>query len=124
MSERRHDVSHGMRAGVVIAVLGALGAIVVCVGFAVHALAHAFDAPLAGPNGPMDIRIAGPQLETAPQYDRSRYFAEKEGLLERYEWIDRKNGVARIPIEDAMRVIATAPADDRKQGAAAQEAAQ
>jgi hypothetical protein len=83
--------------------------VVVLTAGAVLALASWWAAPLGGPNGPMDVRIAGPRLESAPQHERSRYLADKEALLHRHEWIDRQQGIARIPIEDAMRVIGTPP---------------
>lgn len=101
--------SHGMRTGVIAGAIAALGLVVIAVAGAVHLLAASWETPLAGPNAPMDSRIAGPQLESAPQYERARYFAEKNALLDQYAWIDRGNGIARIPIAVAMRLLA-APA--------------
>jgi hypothetical protein len=54
----------------------------------------------------MDAQISGPQLESAPQYDRAQYFAEKQHLLESYGWIDARRGVARIPIDVAIQILA------------------
>lgn len=38
--------------------------------------------------------------------DRIRMTAEQETDLHRYRWIDKEKGVAGIPIEDAMRIVA------------------
>lgn len=125
MTERTHDTRHGMHVGIVIGVLAGLLAVIGCAAAVVYALAGAYDAPLGGPNAPMNVRIDGPQLQSAPQYDRSRYFAEKDQQLERYEWIDRSRGIARIPIADAMRIMAAAPSRDaRPSGSKPQESAQ
>lgn len=66
------------------------------------------------PNAVFDLSIAGAVLESAPQADRAAYMAEKEKLLHGYQWIDRKAGIARIPVEEAMRIMAggTATAED------------
>jgi hypothetical protein len=66
----------------------------------------------AGPNGPNAPATSLPALQSAPQQDRAAYEAEKKRLLNRWEWIDRRAGIARIPVEDAMRIRATAGAQD------------
>jgi hypothetical protein len=38
-----------------------------------------------------------------------RLRAEQQKKLTRYEWIDRKNGVARIPIDRAIDIVAAEP---------------
>jgi hypothetical protein len=97
---------HGLHVRTVLAVFGALALIVLFIAVAVHAFAKWRDTPLAGPNSPMNADIAGPQLESAPQYDRAQFFAEKQRLLDSYGWIDRQKGVARIPIDVAIEMIA------------------
>jgi hypothetical protein len=59
-----------------------------------------------GPNGAADIRIAGPRLEAAPQPSYATYAAQKERQVNSYGWVDRKAGIARIPVEQAMRLMA------------------
>lgn len=49
---------------------------------------------------------AAPALQSAPQRERAQYFAEKQKLLESWEWVDRRRGIARIPVEQAMRIMA------------------
>lgn len=52
---------------------------------------------------------ASPTLQSAPQQERAQYFAEKQHLLTSWEWIDRQHDVARIPVEEAMRIMAAKP---------------
>ncbi len=68
------------------------------------------------PNAAFDFGVARPLLESAPQPDHAAYTAEKEGLLHGYQWVDAQAGIARIPIEQAMRILAArqAPATGEK----------
>jgi hypothetical protein len=75
-------------------------------------------AIIAQPNSPLDFGIAAPMLQSEPQSERTRYFVEKQRVLESTQWIDRRAGVARIPIEQAMRILA---ARDGKQSTTSQE---
>lgn len=47
-----------------------------------------------------------PTLQISPQGDLSRFKREQTAPLTGYAWVDRGHGIARIPIEDAMRIIA------------------
>ena len=49
---------------------------------------------------------AGPRLQPSPQTERAAYFDEKGRLLEGYGWVDRQAGIVRIPLEEAMRLMA------------------
>lgn len=51
-------------------------------------------------------RFPQPELQKAPQNDLSRFAAAQRAALSGYTWIDRDHGIARIPIEEAMRQIA------------------
>jgi hypothetical protein len=65
-----------------------------------------------GPDAAAGMRIAAPVLEAAPQPSRAAYSAQKEAQVNGYGWVDRKAGIARIPVEQAMRLMARrAPAD-------------
>lgn len=72
-----------------------------------------WNAP-AGPNSGDLPAPASPPLQSAPQPERAAYFAEKRKLLESWEWIDRQNGIARIPVEEAMRIMAARGAGNGK----------
>jgi hypothetical protein len=47
-----------------------------------------------------------PALQTDPQDDLKRFLTEQKEQLSGYQWIDRAQGLVRIPIEEAMRIIA------------------
>ncbi|MGY4513517.1 hypothetical protein [Bradyrhizobium sp. USDA 3650] len=51
-------------------------------------------------------RFPQPELQKAPQNDLSRFEAAQHDALSSYGWVDRDHGIARIPIEQAMRLIA------------------
>lgn len=59
--------------------------------------------PLAA--GREDQRVVGPRLQEHPQQDMRELRRKQEALLQGYAWINRQGGVARIPIEDAMRIV-------------------
>lgn len=48
----------------------------------------------------------GPPLEPDPAATLARFRAEKRALLDGYAWVDRAHGVARIPVSEAMRIVA------------------
>lgn len=47
-----------------------------------------------------------PALQTRPKEDLARIEFEQRMALSGYDWVDRSKGLARIPIDDAMRIIA------------------
>jgi hypothetical protein len=63
-----------------------------------------------------DRKATGPALQESPAPDLAVYQAGEEKALTTYGWVDRARGVARIPVEEAMRLTAerglppTAPA--------------
>jgi hypothetical protein len=59
--------------------------------------------PLAA--GHQDNPPPGPRLQDNPQQDMRDLRARQEGLLKGYAWVNRGSGIARIPIEDAMRLV-------------------
>ncbi len=46
-----------------------------------------------------------PQLQAHPDTDLQGYLARERKILDTYGWVDRKNGVVRIPIQRAMNVL-------------------
>ena len=59
--------------------------------------------PLAA--GQEDVQPPEPRLQTTPQQDMRALRDAQSARLRGYQWLNRETGVARIPIEDAMRVI-------------------
>jgi len=58
--------------------------------------------PAASPGG---AAAEAPRLEVAPSQDIAAYRAEKNRLLHAYAWVDRPQGIVRIPIERAMSLL-------------------
>lgn len=104
----------------VAVVAGLIVLTIVLVAAAVWGLLHLWDAPIGiGPNSPRDFEPAAPRLEAATQESRSAYFAEKEARLNSYGWVDRQAGIAHIPIDTAMDMLAAraaAPAAPARRG--------
>jgi hypothetical protein len=47
-----------------------------------------------------------PTLQKSPQDDLRRFESEQRATLSGYGWVDRSKGLVRIPIGEAMRIIA------------------
>jgi hypothetical protein len=85
--------------------LAILGGILFALGVS-YAAWRALDAD-PGPNrGTGGAQAPAPQLLAAPQPDKARYFAEKERAISGYGWVDRQAGIARIPVGEAMQLMA------------------
>jgi hypothetical protein len=46
-----------------------------------------------------------PRFQENPQQDLQDLLAKQKALLEGYGWVSKDAGVARIPIEDAMKMV-------------------
>jgi hypothetical protein len=56
---------------------------------------------------PAEPRLqGGPGHEMPPQEELQQMRAEAEAKLNHYGWVDRQNGIAHIPITEAMRLLA------------------
>jgi len=87
----------------------AWGAAVIVGGIACTLLAAALMLRAQGPAAntpPRPFQGPAPLLQPAPQPDRAAYFAAKRRLLDSYGWVDRQAGIARIPLDDAMKLLA------------------
>ena len=86
-----------------------IGAIAIACGILFALAASFFLLRARGPaaNTPAGaFRAPAPLLQTAPQVERAAYFAEKARLTGSYGWVDRQAGIARIPVDEAMRLLA------------------
>jgi hypothetical protein len=94
----------GIGAAVVASVLAAV--------LLVFLLLRAWDIPprVAEAQLPYRVVIEGPALQSAPQPDLAAYRAEKRQLLEGLVWLDAERGIARIPIGEAMALLARSAA--------------
>jgi hypothetical protein len=85
------------------------GAAIIVGGIACALLAAALMLRERGPAAntpPQPFQGTTPLLQPAPQPDRAAYFAEKHRLLDSYGWVDRQAGIARIPLDEAMKLVA------------------
>ena len=65
--------------------------------------AQTYVYPLAA--GQQEQTPPGPGLQDNPQQDMRDLRARQEALLKGYAWVNRDSGIARIPIEEAMRIV-------------------
>jgi hypothetical protein len=59
--------------------------------------------------GRLDIDVdqfPQPRLQQNPESDLAQVQREGLGLINSYEWVDRQAGIARIPVERAMDILA------------------
>jgi len=105
MAER---VREGINLRAVITVALTIVAVIAVVGLATDLLWKKHMPPDArnAPNAPLDFRVAPPVLDSAPQPQRVTYFAEKNRDLNGWGWVDRRAGIAHIPIAQAMQLMA------------------
>ena len=54
----------------------------------------------------VERQFPSPQLQTSPEVDLARLAAAQQARPSGYAWSDRGHDIARIPIEDAMRLVA------------------
>jgi hypothetical protein len=47
----------------------------------------------------------GPRLQTNPREDMRELRARDDEILTSYGWVDKNAGIARIPIEEAMKLV-------------------
>ena len=48
---------------------------------------------------------ASPRIQPNPGADMQGYFQSQQNLLNSYGWIDRQNGIVRLPIDRAMELL-------------------
>jgi hypothetical protein len=80
------------------------------------------DVPGAGVTPPEQASVrkpAAPRLQASPAAEAAAYQAAMEEKLGGYDWVDKAQGVARIPVKAAMELLAEQgwPADPVKAGA-------
>ncbi len=94
------DVSGRFVLGAVGLVIGALACVTVGVLFAFPHAVHDRTMPRAMPSFPQ------PALQASPRDDMDAFRATELQTLNSAGWIDRERGVAHIPIDAAMRLVA------------------
>ncbi|KMO31956.1 hypothetical protein VQ02_24860 [Methylobacterium variabile] len=64
------------------------------------------DTVITSPNTEPARTFDGPALQRDPQADLARLLADQRRRLETYAWVDRAHGIARMPVTEAMRLLA------------------
>ena len=55
---------------------------------------------------PEAMTVPLPNLQAFPAQDLAAFRAREDSVLHSYGWVDKEAGVVRIPIEEAMRILA------------------
>src|SRR5689334_20042422 len=104
----RGDIAVRPIAWVALTIAGVVALVVVAVFLLLH-LWHT-DAGADRVRMPDPVAVPGPALQSAPQPDLAAYRAEKQRLLATAALLDAQRGIARIPIADAMAMLAASAA--------------
>ena len=98
------DTTDGRRVTIVGAALVAMVALcVIASALITRGLAHHYARPPATTTALP--ATDGPPLEPDPTATLAHFLAEKHALLDGYAWVDRAHGIARIPVDEAMRMV-------------------
>jgi len=105
-SYEQRDISIG---GVVLFAAGLVVALIVVHFFATATFRHLALQPSKYPP-PSSLPAAregftGPRLLVNQDLDMEKLRASEDALLNNYDWVDRKNGIVRIPIDRAMELL-------------------
>ena len=90
-----------------IAVLIALGVINIVIGGFGYLLSVRREAATRPPSELLTrtVQAPEPRLQSSPKADMDRMLAEETAILNNYDWVDRRVGVVRIPIERSMDLL-------------------
>ena len=102
-----------------VAIAGAIATTVALAVVVALAILHAHGLPAGGAPvaRPAALPADQPALQTAPQPELAAYRASKRAALERLGWVDAASGVAHLPIEQAMALLARRAAEAPASGA-------
>ncbi len=82
-----------------------VGALIVCWGIFRLVVST---QPLGAPAAPYEHARAlppAPRLQVAPSRDFQAYLAHENKILNTYGWVNRQQGIVRIPIQQAMNLL-------------------
>jgi hypothetical protein len=87
--------------------LSVVAGLLVSWGTLVYFKAHqTYPAPVSALSGRRVLPPAGvPRLQAHPVADLQKYLSRERKVLNTYGWVDRKNGIVRIPIQRAMTIL-------------------
>ncbi len=115
VSASPHDHEHEERDVNIPAILWALGGIAVTVGVVClivwgmftmfESRQSAFDIP-ASPVADTAAVPPQPRLQAQPSIDMAVFRAHTDSVINHYGWVDRPAGIARMPIDSAISIVA------------------
>ncbi len=110
-SPSRHE-TRDLSARAVVLFLAGLFVLIVATLWGMKGLVSYYTShePVVGPP-PSPVATSGqwppePRLQIAPAQDLKAKRAAEDGLLNNYGWVDRQNGIVRIPVERAIELLA------------------
>jgi hypothetical protein len=69
-------------------------------------LIGAFPRAVSDVSRALTVEPPQPRLQTDPSEDLAQFLVDEDKRLNTYYWIDKKNGVVHIPVEQAMHDLA------------------
>jgi hypothetical protein len=89
------------------AVLAIVGGFLLFVGAAIAGILLFLNSEAPGAFTPRaENRFPSPELQTSPEDDLTRFEAAQRARLTAYAWVDLDHNIARIPIDQAMQLVA------------------
>ena len=55
---------------------------------------------------PEALRPPAPRLQARPEVELAEFRAQEDAILGSYAWVEKDRGLVRIPVEEAMRIVA------------------
>jgi hypothetical protein len=55
---------------------------------------------------PAALEPSAPRLQVTPELDLAQFRAQEDAILGSYAWVEKDRGIVRIPIEEALRIVA------------------
>jgi hypothetical protein len=55
---------------------------------------------------PGALEPSGPRLQVRPELEIGAFRAQEDAILESYAWVDKEQEIVRIPVAEAMRLVA------------------
>lgn len=98
-----HFEPSDMRVGVIAAVAAG---VLLYVTLAPFILTRIYHPALRDVSRSLDIKPPAPELQLNPANDLVKFRAQEEQQLDSYGWVDRDQGIAHIPIAQAMQDVA------------------
>lgn len=101
------------RGDVSLSLAGALfGGFAAVLALSIVAIALIYPSSRHGPSDAPRLETAKPRLEIDPAADLAAFRSQQQHELTSYGWVDRANGVVRIPIGQAIKDVAAAGIKD------------